>query len=432
MDDFFNVKTVQEALKITLDALVEHGKVRLESETVPSLSSAGRWLAQDIKAVKNVPPFTRSTVDGYAVRARDTFGATESLPAILEVIEEIPMGKPPKKALGPGQASKIATGGALPEGADAALMIEYVDYLDDRTILAKKPVAPGENVIEEGEDFPRGKTILKRGTVLRPFEIGALASVGVVDVPVFKKPRIGLLSTGDEIVPPTVEPSPGQIPDINTYSLGSYIESIGAVPVLLGISRDNYMDTRSGVEKGLSVADIVVISGGSSVGARDVVVKVISDLGPPGVLVHGVAIKPGKPVIIGMCQGKLVFGLPGHPVSALTSFRLFVKIAVTYLLKASAGTLDSYSPWDNGQDNFWKENRENEVTARLSRNISSATGREDHVRVKLRRENGELWADPVLGKSGLISTMVNSDGEIVIPFESEGLRKDTMVKVYVF
>jgi len=430
--DFLDIRSVEEARKIFFSSWKPSP---LGTETIPLTDSLGRILAKDIAASEDIPPFDRSTVDGYALFASDTFGSCESLPAMLEVVEEIPMGKLPEKNLSPGQAVRIPTGGMLPPGADACVMMEHTDLLDERTVLVKRPVAPGENVIHKGEDMSKGEILLKRGRVLRPFEIGALAALGFINVPVTRRPVVAVLSTGDEIVPPDKTPGPGQIRDINTYSLSALIKALGSKPLSLGISVDVYEEIKRHVEQGLQKADLVVVSGGTSVGTRDLVLRVFSDLRPPGVIVHGVAVKPGKPVILGVCRGKPVFGLPGHPVSALTSFHLFVKPILTCLYEVSlaSGTAKDFSIEEISTEmDVYSPFQERSVTATLSKNIASVPGRQDHVRVRLRREDGILWADPVLGKSGLISTMVRSHGEIIICAESEGLKKGNAVRVRIF
>ncbi|MBE3519629.1 MAG: molybdopterin molybdotransferase MoeA [Firmicutes bacterium] len=429
MEDFFEVKTVAEAWK----TLCSHWTpVPLGVETLPLLESLGRVLAEEIRSREDLPPYPRATVDGYAVIARDTFGASQSLPAMLRVVEEIPMGKVPAKALYPGEAARISTGGVLPKQADACVMLEHTTLLEDGTVLVEKPVAPGENIVFQGEDIPRGRVVLDAGRVLGPYELGALAAIGQTSVAVVKKPAVAVISSGDEIVPPDVTPAPGEIRDINSYSVAASVVKALGTPVLLGISRDTYEDVRRFVEAGIERAELVVISGGSSVGAKDLVLKVLSDLGPPGVVVHGVAVRPGKPVILAVCRGKPVFGLPGHPVSCLTAFDLFVLPAIVRAYRVTLGLeRDELTPGPppgragllHAQDGLLVGGvASNSVTARLSRNLSSAPGREDHIRVKLRNDDGVLWADPVLGKSGLISVMVDSDGEIVIPPEREGLR----------
>lgn len=409
MDDFFHVQPVAAARE-ELWSRWQPGP--LAAEELPLTAVRGRVLAVPIRAGEDVPPYTRSTVDGYAVRATDTFGATEGLPALFDLVEDIRMGAVPQQALRPGQGSRIATGGMLPEGADAVVMVEYTEELDATSFAVLRPVAPGENVIRAGEDVAAGAELLPAGTSLRPADVGALAALGVTTVPVMRRPRVAVLSSGDEIVPPEDKPTAGQIRDINTYALGAAVQAAGGEPVYLGLARDEYRAVLSGVRQGLTAADLVVLSGGSSVGARDVAARVLAELGPPGVLVHGVALRPGKPVLIALCQGKPVFGLPGHPVSALVTFDLFVRPAIERLLGLAARPRAS-------------------VRARLTRNLASAAGREDHVRVRLVETPTGLTAEPVLGKSGLITTLVKADGTIIIPPAREGLRAGEEVEVYL-
>lgn len=423
--DFFNVRTVEEAREILTSAWVKAASASslaaLAHEQADLLSALGRVLARDIVSPEDVPPHPRSTVDGYAVLARDTHGSTEALPAVLAVVEDVVMGALPKRALSTGQASRIPTGGMLPRGADACVMVEHTELLDEGTVLIGKPAAAGENVIEQAEDVRTGEIVLRAGRLLSPFDLGALAALGFSTVPVALRPVVAVISTGDEVVPTDKKPLPGQVRDINSYSLAAALRTFGAQPRLMGIAKDTYDSLRGLVEEGLSSSDVVVLSGGSSVGARDMAVRVLEDLGPPGVTVHGVALKPGKPVILAVCRGKPVFGLPGHPVSALVGLDLFVRYILNVMVAASVGGQDVLPRLSSAQETF--------VTAVLGRNVSSATGREDHVRVRLAERDGALYAEPVLGKSGLLSTMVRSDGEIVIPKESEGLIEGSMVKV---
>ncbi len=413
MQDFFRLTSVEEARKALLSAW---SPGPLPVEKVPLHKALGRMLGVSITSPENVPPYARSTIDGYAVVSKDTFGASESMPAMLTVLEEIPMGAMPSNKIDQGQTSGIPTGGALPGGADACVMVENTSALDENTILVFSPVSPGENVVRQGEDVRCGELLLQAGHVLRPCDIGALAALGITSVPVLVKVKIAVISTGDEIIDPSETPLPGQIRDINTYSLSSAAESTDAQALALGISEDTYSSLKNLVEKGLEQADIVVVSGGSSVGTRDVAVQVISDLGPPGVLVHGIAIKPGKPVILGLCRGKPVFGLPGHPVSALLAFDLFVRFAVESIYEASHVRPISEDAW---------------VQARISRSMASFPGRKVIVEVQLRHDQGQVWADPVLGRSGLISTLVRSDGQVTIPADSEGIMQGSQVWVKV-
>lgn len=428
MRDFFHVKTVEEARETLLGAWCLTME-SLQVERVDLLLALGRVLGTDVVSTCDVPPYLRSTVDGYAVAAKDTFGASPPLPAMVEIVEDIPMGSMPRRPLQPGHASLISTGGALPQGADACVMVEHTELLDERTVLIHRPVSPGENVVQPGEDVRTGDTLLTAGRVLTPYDVGGLAALGVTTIPVLSRPRIAIISTGDEVIPPTETPSPGEMRDVNTYSLSLAVSSWGCEPLPLGIAPDTFSAQSSLVEKGLETADMVVVSGGSSVGVRDVVVDVFSHLGPPGVLVHGVAVKPGKPVILGICRKKPVFGLPGHPVSALVALDLFVRYAVGAMLARSSRPLAR--DVDRGVLAEFLARGETFVTARLSRNIASSPGREDHVRVRLVEAGGELLAEPVFGKSGLISTMVRSGGEVVVPYENEGILAGTLVRVRV-
>ena len=409
MDVFFDVLTVSEA---AAQLMINWQPQLMPGEEVDFSRALGRILAKPVLASEDVPPFDRSTVDGFAVRAADTFGASEGLPAFLDIVDDIRMGQATESKLAVGETGRIATGGMLPLGADAVVMVEHSEAVDERTVAVVQPVAPGENVIRRGEDIRQGTQLIPAGHLLRPADIGSLAAVGKTRVLVRQAPKVGIISTGDEIVPPAAVPAPGQIRDINSYSLGAAVQAAGGKPVYLGLARDEFEDVHHKVIDGLAGSDLVILSGGSSVGARDVAAKVLAQLGPPGVLVHGVALRPGKPLLIAVCQGKPVFGLPGHPVSALSTFDLFVRPAIERLL----GLVPVPKP---------------SLRARLTRNLASAPGREDHVRVRLLEEENGLAAEPVLGKSGLISTLVEAQGTIIIPPENEGLLAGAEVEVYL-
>ncbi|WP_027718029.1 gephyrin-like molybdotransferase Glp [Desulfovirgula thermocuniculi] len=410
MKELFWAVTVREAR----EAILKNIKHYPGTEEVPLLSALGRCLARDVVAAEDVPGFDRSTVDGYAVRARDTFGASEGLPAYLEVSGEVLMGRAPGGAVGPGRAYKIATGGMLPPGADAVVMVEHTEELGAGTIGVTRPVAPGENVIRRGEDIAAGSVVLPAGHILRPQDLGILAAVGVTAVEVRLPWRVGIVSTGDELVLPGEVPAPGQVRDINSYSLYGAVKACGGEPHLYGIVRDDLEEMRACLAGALREADMVLLSGGSSVGTRDVAAQAIAGLGEPGVLFHGLSLKPGKPTIGAVVNGKPVFGLPGHPASALVVFELLV----APLIRCAGYPGDS----------FW----EFPLRARLTRNLRSAPGREDFVRVKLKLEGGTLWAEPVLGKSGLISTMVKADGLARIPATKEGVEAGEWVEVKMF
>jgi len=393
-----------------------------DSEDADIRDAAGRVLAVDIVSPFSLPAFDRSSMDGYAVRAADTFGATESLPACLKVIGEVAMGSAPVFSIREGEAAAIPTGGMLPDGADAVVMLENTSRLSGDEIEVLKPAGPYENVVRAGDDIAEGAPMLSAGRRLRPQDLGALAGVGITRVQVFRRPVVAIINTGDEIVPADKEPGPGQVRDVNSYNLAALVRNSGGVPLVLGIFPDDFGSIENAVAEGLGRADMVAITGGSSVGTRDMTAAVIDGLGGPqgGVIVHGVLVKPGKPIVIGIARNKPVFGLPGHPVAVTVSYRLFVEP----LLKELTGESDRLGLAGVPPVRV--------VRARMARNYSSGPGREDHMRVSLELADGELWATPVLGKSGLINTLVRADGSVVVPMNKLGLKKGEWVDVEIF
>jgi molybdopterin molybdotransferase len=383
-----------------------------ETETVSIEDAVSRVLARDIASPVDLPGFARSTKDGYAVLASSTFGASQGLPALLTLKGRISMGERAKLSLGPHECAAIATGGMMPEGADAVVMVEMCEVMDDETIAATHSVAPGENVVGAKEDIPSGTVILPQGSRLRPPDIAAFAAMGVAEIEVAIGPKVAVVSTGDELVNISEAPLPGQIRDMNAYALYSAIKTIGGRPKLWGIVRDEYAAMQELLAKAHAESDMVIVSGGSSIGERDFTRQAIQALGDPGVLVHGVAIKPGKPTILAVAEGKPVFGLPGHPMSCLVVFNLFVAPAIARWMGT---TLDK-----------------RETGARLGANVPSIAGREDYVSVKLRREGGEVWADPVFSKSCAISGLVYADGVMRIPMEAEGMEFGERIVVTLF
>jgi len=406
--------TVDEALEL----LLRHAPFKIPEEiSVPLEESYGYILSGDVVSPEDLPSFSRTTVDGFAVNAADTFGATESMPAYLNIKGEIKMGDRPRFVLNKGEAAKISTGGMLPQGADAALMFEHTQQVDEKMIEALRPVSPGEHVIRAGEDAKTGEIILKKGRRLRPQDIGALAGLGIATVRVYKKPKISIISTGDEIVPVDRPVNPGQVRDINSYTLSGLISGAGGVPERTGIFKDEYEIIRNVVRDSLKDSQMVLISGGSSVGAKDMTAKIIDYSGEPGVLFHGVSLKPGKPTIGGIVNGIPIFGLPGHPAAVSVCFGLFI-MPVLEILSGLAGP------------GFEKKKRT--VMAKVTKNISSSPGKEEHVGVKLEEKNGEIWAAPLLGKSGLITTLTQADGTAVIPLRKTGVREGEFVEVRLF
>ncbi len=406
MKEFFKVTDLERVLEYASDF------PKVETEEIGLLDTVGRVLAADVVSDIDLPEFARSTMDGYAVRASSTFGASEANPAYLTVIGSVAMGESPGFSIDPGDAAKISTGGMLPNGADCVVMIEHTEALDDTTLEVYKSVAPGQHVVEVGEDIRKNEILLTCGQKLRPQETGLLAALGKATVNVYKKPVIGIISTGDEVVSIHESPGLGQIRDINTYTLSSLIIEAGGIPVSFGIVQDDYDVLFNKCEKALAKSNMVLISGGSSVGVRDFTIEVLSALPDASILVHGISISPGKPTILAKSQKKAFWGLPGHVVSAMVVFTTVVRPFIEHI-----GGLSM------------QHKRNTARSARLSRNISSAQGRIDYIRVKLAEKDGVLWAEPVLGKSGLINTMVKADGLIAIGRNTEGLDKGTVVEV---
>jgi len=406
--ELFNVRTPADALQRLLEHLAEAVAV----EDIPTRDALDRVLAADLSSPADLPSFRRSTMDGYAVRAADTFGASEGLPAYLTLVGEVLMGEAPTLALQTGECCRIATGGMLPDDADAVIMVEQTQEAGG-TVEALRAVAPGENVVQVGEDVRRGDPILPRGHALRPQDLGGLVALGITQVGVARRLRVGIVSGGDELVDPEVEPGPGKIRDINSYTLAALIRRSGHEPCLAGVVPDELGALQSAARQALAGTDVVILSAGSSVSTRDMTAEVVDSLGQPGVLVHGVSLKPGKPTILGLCDGKPVFGLPGNPVSCMVTFDLFVAPTLAYLSGSSAPTRRT-------------------VTAQLTRNIASATGREDYIQVRLEDRDGVPHAVPVFGKSNLIYTLVRSDGMLRIPLDVGGLSAGAQVEVVLF
>jgi len=400
MSLFLEVVAVSEAVAAVRRIAPPPGR-----EEVPLEDALHRVLAQDVRADVDIPGFNRSTVDGYAVAAAETTGASEAIPAMLQCRGRVGMGSADPGSVSPGSCHYVPTGGALPEGADAAVMIEHTEQIGD-DILVHRPVAPGENVVLRGEDFQAGEVVLSRGRVLSPRDIGVAAAVGADRVFVAKVPKIGIISTGNELVPVAATPGPGEVRDANSYLAGAFVTERGCHPVYFGIVRDDRAVLTQAIASALDRCDAVLVSGGSSKDERDNTAAVIAELGE--VLVHGIALAPGKPTIIGTARGKPVIGLPGHPASAF----VVLTAIVDHLLAAMLDTTVSRRA----------------VRARLTQNVPSARGREDYVRVSVR--DGE--ATPVFGKSGLLNTLVQSEGLVRVPASSEGLEVGEEVEVILW
>ena len=400
-----HVKTPEEVLAL-IETEFETASV---SEVVPLNTAMGRILAEDISATEYVPDFDRSTVDGYAVRARDTFGCTDAIPAILPLQGEVLMGEGAAFALNPEACAAVPTGGAVPKGADSVVMVEFTEDYGDGSIGISKSVAPGQNMIFRGDDVFPGKVILQKGRVLSSQDIGALAAIGRVQVPVTKKLTVGVISTGDELVPPDAMPKPGQVRDVNSPMLEAMLTSFGAHVINYGIVVDNEDLLREKVTTAVAECDTVLLSGGSSVGVKDAACRIIESMGT--LLLHGIAIKPGKPTILGKAGCKPLVGLPGHPVAAYFITKLFV---LPLLSKLTGRKQESYT-----------------TTAKVTENIGANHGRAQYQCCRLERKDGELYAIPIRGKSGLITTLAGADGYFCIDRDCEGLPKFAEIQVTI-
>lgn len=394
-----------------LERLLEAGLPEPRVESVPLAAAASRVAARPVRALEPSPAFDRSLMDGFAVRASDTFGATEALPAALAVVGEVPMGALPTQGLAPGEAMVIHTGGMLPPGSDAVVMVEHTEWIDDRMIEVMRPVAARDAVIQRGDDVAEGAVVIPRGARLRSQDLGGLAALGVTHVAVAQAPIVGLIATGDEVVPPHQTPEPGEVRDVNSTTLTVEVERAGGVARTYGIVPDARSALATAARDALRDCDIVVISAGSSVSARDHTADVIGSLGSPGVLAHGLALKPGKPSIVGLADGRPVFGLPGNPVSALVVFDLLVAPTIRRLQGAPADS--SASP----------------PRARLARNVASTAGRLDFIPARLTERDDETWAEPIFGASNLIFTLVRADALVRIPADANGLQAGAFVDI---
>ncbi len=449
--EFLNTSSLKEAVSL----IEEKVPLGISTEKCPLTSSLKRIVSEDIIAPEDMPPFSKSTVDGYAVKAADTFGASESTPIYLNLIGEVEIGKGGFKDTIKGNgvnnsnetsmskintkgngnlrgfsgetklldysAIYIPTGGMLPEGADAVVMIEYTQSFEKNMIEVTKAVSPGENIIYLGEDVKMGDILFLKGHSLRPQDIGIMAGLGLILVHVFSKPKVAIISTGSEICPISEKPQAGKIRDINAYTLSALVEEFGGEPVNMGIYPDDPEKIKDIVKKAVNETDCILISGGSSVGIRDFTYQTISDLGPPGVFIHGLSIRPGKPAIIGQSGTVPIIGLPGHPASAIIVAMAIVRPIIYRLAGLSMPILErkitEYS---------------RKVLAKLTRNISSPPGKEDFIRIVLsfkNKEGGDLLATPILGKSGLISTFINAHGLLRIPSDSEGFQEGEIVEI---
>ena len=378
-------------------------------EQVPLAEALGRVLAEPVTAEEYVPDFDRSTVDGYALRSSDTFGCSEAIPAILPVAGQVLMGQGADYELPRGACVSVPTGGAIPRGADSAVMLEYTEDYGDGSIGVMKPAAHGMNLIFRGDDVYPGKTILPAGRVLGAQDIGALAAIGKTRVPVVRRPRVAVISTGDELVPPEQKPGPGQVRDVNAPLLTALLTEYGARPVNYGIVTDDEAQLREKISRAVSECDAVLLSGGSSVGVKDAACRIIESMGE--LLLHGIALKPGKPTILGKTGNKPLVGLPGHPVAACFVAELFVLPLLGRLMG--------------------RQQAQYTVTAELTESLGANHGRAQVNACRLTRAEGKLLAEPVRSKSGLITQLAGADGYFIIDRDCEGLPRGAQVQVHV-
>ncbi|TAM61440.1 molybdopterin molybdenumtransferase MoeA [bacterium] len=389
------------------------------AENVPLERALGRTLAREIVAREALPPFARSAMDGFAVRARDTLGAAETSPVYLRLAGESLMGSLPSFEVLPGSCARIHTGAALPRGADAVVMIEETNALPRDEIEVLASVAPGEDVIAAAEDLAPGERAFAAGQRLRAVDVGGLAALGVVEVAAAVAPRVAVISTGDELVAPQAQPRPGEIRDVNGALICALLEGAGALVRHAGIVRDDEALLAAAAARALEESDVVVVSAGSSVSARDATARAFARLGPPGILLHGLAVKPGKPTLVACAGGRPVFGLPGNPVSAAVLCWRLVLPAVRVLLGQSV-PYGGLGPAAH--------------VARLAQNVPSRAGREDYVPVTLSWGAGGAppEARPAFAKSNLIFSLVRSEGLLRVPRDAGGLRAGELAEIYTW
>jgi molybdopterin molybdotransferase len=403
--EFFSTRTVSQAL-----AGFQPGRTTA-AETVGLDQALARTPAAAVCAPAALPGFARSTVDGYAVRAADTYGASEGLPGYLQVAGQVRMGVAPEVAVAPGTAVGVPTGGVLPPSADAVVMVEYTQETMPGTIEVVRPVAPGDGLVRADEDAAPGAELVPAGRPLRAQDLGMLAAAGVTRVAVHARPRVTILSTGDEVVPPgTATLRPGQVRDATASALAALVRQAGGEPRVGAIVPDDPGALEAALRAALDASDLVVVSAGSSVGARDQTATAVAGLGRPGIWCHGLALRPGKPTLLAECAGVPVIGLPGNPLSALVVFRL---VGVPLVWRVGGCTAVPPEP----------------VTrARLGRDLASAAGRLDVVQVRLR----DGAAVPLFGLSALLSILVAADGYLVVPEEATGLAAGNEVEVTLY
>ncbi len=410
MAEFLNLVSPEEAKKYFYSFLCDFEN---NIEVLKTEQTLDRVVAEQIFSTEDIPSFIRSTVDGFAVKSKDTFGASESLPGYFKVIGEIKMGHPAEVEIGSGETALIHTGGMLPKGSDSVVMIENTQNTVPGEIEILKSVGHNENVILAGEDVKTDTLIFSPGYKIRPGDIGALMALGITEIKVYKLPRIGIISSGDEIVDPGQKIIPGQVRDINSYALSAIVEKYGGIPKRYGIVPDLKQELRNVLELAFTENDMVIVTAGSSASVRDHTAEVIQTIGKPGVLIHGVNVKPGKPTILAICDGKPIIGLPGNPVSAFVIASIFVVPLIRKI---------------RGENEFEKRQIQK---AKLSINLASIAGREDWIPVKIRTDStsSKIFAEPIFYKSNLIFSIIRADGFLRIPPDITGYSADSEVEI---
>jgi molybdopterin molybdotransferase len=408
---FFKVLAPKEALRLLLT--VEP----VGSETISSVRARGRVLAEDLYSKVDLPHFHRAAMDGYAVKAKDTFGASQSLPAYLKLAGVVEMGKEATQTLTKGEAFRISTGGMMPPDADAVVMVEYTDETDGGLVEIHRGVSPWQNVIQIGDDIKKGEAVFSQGRRLRAHDIGALTGVGFSSITAYRRPRVALISTGDEIVDADTDPKPGQVRNINQHSLAGLIEEAGSELKDWGVIRDDRESLTEAIGAALEWGDAVLLSGGSSMGAKDIALETILSFPDSEFVFHGISVAPGKPTIFARACGKPILGLPGYPVSALVIFDLFGAPMLRRLGGESREALQRFT---------------RTVRAKLKTNVASQIGREDYVRVVMEADGASFVATPLPSKSGAIFTLVKADGMVRIGMNQDGLEQGEEVEVILF
>jgi len=399
---FERLTNVDEAMSIFLKALKPK---RLRSVSIPIEEALRRVTAKNITASIDLPPFDRSAVDGYAVKAQDTFEASQFKPKILQLTNS--------DSVGEGEAKQVWTGNAVPKVADAVIMLEHTRAMKDK-IEVTAALTPGENVSKRGEDVRKGDVAVESGTRLQAHHIGLLAALSISHVTVVEKPKVAILSTGNELVELGKKPQPNQVIDSNRYIVSGLVTELSAQPLNLGVARDNQDEIGAKISEGLAKADVVITTGGTSVGVADLVPMVINKLGKPGVVVHGVALRPGMPTALAVLKGKPVFVLSGYPVAATIGFEVFARPVILKLL----GIEHEPRPL---------------LKAKLTKRVGGVLGRRVYLRVNVFKRDNDFFAEPVRTKgSGLLTTMTRANGYVIIPEDREGLEQGETVVVHLF